>query len=97
MMYLVISDKVHLHDIFPVDDSRNATLRVFYLDIAPEKEQNSLCICCLLYTGKEDHLLPISKFGKDNSCTARRTFSIVSYRLLFDLFLLEMTDGSSEF
>ena len=30
--YLITSDKVHIHDLLPVDDSRNRVCRVFYLD-----------------------------------------------------------------
>ena len=70
-------------------------MRVFYLDTAPQELEHPLCACRLPYTGEEDQLLPISTVVKYN-CKARKTFNVVSYRLLFDFVLLEMTDGSSE-
>ena len=88
--YLIISDKVVIHDIVEVSDSRNSVCRVFYLDTATEEDLQPRCECRLFYTGEEDHLLPISTPGKDH------TFHVVSYRLLLDFILLEMTDGTSE-
>ena len=52
------------------------------------------CKCHLPYTGEDHHLLPLSVLGEN--CVARRTYNIVSYRMLFDFLLLEMTDGCSE-
>ena len=94
--YLIMSDKVHIHDILPVDDSRNTVCRVFYLDTALPGTDRLLCQCRLPYRGEEDQLLPISTLGKDFSWTGRKTYNLVSYRLLFDFFLLEMSDGCSE-
>ena len=94
--YLISSDDVHIHDVNPVDDSRNASYRVYYLDTAPEGSDNPLCECRLPYTGENDHLLPISKRGLNHVTGGRKTFNVVSYRLMFDFFLLEMSDGSSE-
>ena len=88
--YLVISDKVFIHDIFQVKDSRDSVCRVFYLDTAAEDESCPPCDCRLFYTGEEDQLLPISTPGKDH------TFHVVSYRMLLDFLLLEQTDGTSE-
>ena len=48
------------------------------------------CDCRLTYKGASDQLLPVSLQGKD------QTFHVVSYRLLLDFFLLEITDGTSE-
>ena len=47
--YLVISDKVHIHDILPVDDSRNSVCRVFYLDTTPAGMESPACECHLSY------------------------------------------------
>ena len=93
--YLVISDKVHIHDILPVDDSRNTVCRAFYLDTATDESDNPPCDCRLPYTGEADLLLPVSTFGNKYTWTGRKTFNVVSYRLLFDFLMLEITDGSS--
>ena len=71
--YLIMSDKVHIHDILPVDDSRNSICRVFYLDTLKPGEENPPCDCHLPYTGEDDHLLPISTMGKDHAWTGRKT------------------------
>ena len=94
--YLISSDEVHIHDLNPVDDSRNASCRVYYLDTAPEGSDTPLCDCRLPYTGENDHLLPVSKRGLNHVTGGRNTYHAVSYRLMFDFFLLEMSDGSSE-
>ena len=52
------------------------------------------CDCRLPYTGENDPLLPFSTSG--DKCIATKTFNVVSYRILFDFPLLEMTDGCSE-
>ena len=52
------------------------------------------CDCRLPYTGENDPLLPLSTSG--DKCIATKTFNVVSYRMLFDFPLLEMTDGCSE-
>ena len=89
--YLVISDKVHIHDIFNVDDSRNMTCRIFFLDTTPTDGNEPLCDCKLYYTGEEDQLFPVSSVRK-----TFKTFSLVSYRMLYDFLMLEMVDGTSE-
>ena len=70
--YLIISDKVHIHDIFPVDDSRNKVCRVYFLDTTSP-----------------------GSVVKSNKWNSRGTYNVVSYRMMFDFFLLEMTDGCS--
>ena len=88
--YLVVAERVNIHDMFDVDDGRNTVCRVFYLDTLQDGGDDPLCGCRLPYTGETDHILPISKTGKD------QTFHVVSYRILLDFFLLEVTDGTSE-
>ena len=85
--YLVTSDNVYVHDLFPVNDSRNSVCRLFFLD-------TDKCSCRLPYTGQEDMLLPISTSGDDFS-KSKQVFHLISYRLLFDYFFLQMTDGTS--
>ena len=58
-------------------------------------EPTPACDCRLCYTGEEDQLLPVSVIGKHDFAT-RKTYNLVSYRMLFDFFALEMTDGVSE-
>ena len=62
--YLITSDNVHIHDLLPVDDARNAFCRVFYLDTALPGSDTPLCDCQLPYTGEQDHLLPVTRSGK---------------------------------
>ena len=57
--YLVFSDQVHIHDILPVDDSRNAFCHVYFLDTLQPGEQTPACDCRLCYAGEEDQLLPV--------------------------------------
>lgn len=86
--YLITSDKVHIHDILPVNDSRDSICRMYYLDTVSQAHNNLPCSCQLQYTGEEDLLLPVSNSN-------RKTSHLVTYRLLYDFFLLEMTDGTS--
>ena len=78
------SDQVHIHDVLPVDDSRNSFCRVYFLDTLQPGEQTPACDCRLCYTGEEDQLLPVSVIGKHDFAT-RKTYNLVSYRMLFDL------------
>ena len=93
--YLIMSDKVHIHDILPVHDSRNRVCRVYYLDTKSSGFAEPACNCILPYTGEDDLLLPISTAGKNHNKEKGRTYNVVSYRMLFDFFLLEMTEGCS--
>ena len=93
--YLITSEDVHIHDIFPVDDSSNTICRVFFLDTMRDGDEKPPCDCRLPYTGEDDHLLPVSTSGH-KYISLRKTFHVVSNRLLFDFLLLEMTDGCSE-
>jgi hypothetical protein len=93
--YLIISDKVHIHDIFLVDDSRNKVCRVYFLDTTSPGSLEASCACHLEYRGKEDLLLPISTVVKSNKWNSRGTYNVVSYRMMYNFFLLEMTDGCS--
>ena len=95
--YLITSDNVHIHDILPVDDSRNSFSRVFYLDTAPVGTDVPLCGCQLPYTGEEDHLLPVHRSGqRSRSGKGNTVYNVTSYRMMFDFLLLELTDGCSE-
>ena len=93
--YLIMSDKVNIHDLLQVDDSRNTVCRAFYLDTTSPGSNEASCDCRLPYSGQDDLLLPISRVGEKTTWNGRGTYNVVSYRMLFDLFLLEMTDGCS--
>ena len=79
--YLVVAERVHIHDMFEVNDGRNAVCRVYYLDTLEEGADDPSCDCRLTYKGASDQLLPVSLQGKD------QTFHVVSYRLQLDFFL----------
>ena len=70
-----MSDKVHIHDILPVNDSRNRVCRVFYLDTKSSGFPEPACNCLLPYTGEEDLLLPISTAGKNHNKDKGKTYN----------------------
>ena len=47
--YLVVAERVHIHDMFEVNDGRNAVCRVYYLDTLQEGADDPSCDCCLTY------------------------------------------------